>query len=164
MNDEPLTNYKIFSHYKIICRDKKIALLKKVVEERLRKPRLIASESCRWNEWIKVPANSEGILRARINFSRNLIGNVKELVYKEEEYFIEYKLNDGEIKKYRLVIDNAVCGVWVSPLFEKISNPFYGRQVQEIRLSYPADHLLTKEIKVGWESIEPMKEGLIHRE
>jgi hypothetical protein len=153
-NDEPLTIYEILNHYRLIHRDKKIALLERSITNRLKEPKLIASENGHWSEWIKVPPLKNGIIRARIDVSRRIIGSLKRLLYKEEEFFIEYKLDNGDVKKYRLTIDNAVSGVWISPLIVKISNPFWGLVVKEIRLSHSKSDFLERKIRIEWEFIE----------
>jgi hypothetical protein len=158
-NDEPMTIYEIFNHYKLTYRDKKIAILEKSSTSILREPKLIGSQESRWEEWVKVPPVRNGVVRARIDISRKFIGTLKRFFYKEEEFFIEYKLESGEIKKYRLVIDNAVSGVWVTPLIVRLSRPFGGARVQEIRLSHSRDDFLNREIRIGWELIEPLDDS-----
>jgi len=119
LNDEPLTIYQIINRYRLIYRGKNIVLFEKSFTHHLKEPRLIAYEKSQWGKWIKVPFIGHGITRARINVSRKFIGSLKRFLYKEEEFFIEYKLEDGDIKKYRLVIDNAVSGVWINPFIVK---------------------------------------------
>jgi hypothetical protein len=156
LNDEPLTIYAILNHYKLIHRDKQIALLERVFINRLKEPRLIGSKKGHWAEWIEVPPLRNGMIRARVDVSRKMIGSLKRLLYKEEEFFIEYRLENGDIKKYRLVIDNAVSGVWVNPLIVRISTPFQGLGVKEIRLSHSRSDFLKREIGIEWELIEPL--------
>jgi hypothetical protein len=159
LNGEPLTIYEIFNHYKVIYRDEKIALFERVRINNFKDPILIGDEKGFWNEWIKVPPMRNGIIRARIDVSRRIMGSLKRLVYKEEEFFIEYKLDNGDVKKYRLVIDNAVSGVWISPLIVKISNPFLGVEVEEIRLSHSKQNFMKEEIKIEWDYIEFQQKG-----
>lgn len=156
LNGEPLTIYEIFNHYRLIYRDKKIALFERVYINNFKDPILIGDEKGFWNEWIKVPPMRNGIIRARIDVSRRIVGSLKRLLYKEEEFFIEYKLDNGDVKKYRLAIDNAVSGVWISPLIVKISNPFWGLGVKEIKLLHSRSDFLKKEIRIEWEFIEPL--------
>jgi hypothetical protein len=159
LNDEPLTIYEIFNHYKLIYRDKKIALFERVHVNNLKEPISIGSEKGYWNEWIKVPSMGNGVVRAKLHVSRKIIGKIKRLIYKEEEFYIEYKLQHGEIKRYRLVIDNAVSGVWVSPLIARLSSPFWGLPVEEVRLSYSKHNFMKNEIKIEWEYVEFQQEG-----
>jgi hypothetical protein len=159
LNDEPLTVYEILNHYKLTYRDKKIAIFERSFTNRLKEPKLIASEESRWDEWVKVPSIKNGIVRARIDISRKFIGSLKRFIYKEEEFFIEYKLEIGEVKKYRLVIDNGISGVWITPLMVRLSCPFLGVRVQQIRFSHSRHDFLKKEIKIGWELIEPLDDS-----
>jgi hypothetical protein len=154
LNDEPLTIYEIFNHYKLIYRNKKVSLFERVHKNNFKEPKLICYEKGYWNEWVQVPFAGNGIIRARIDISRRIIGSLKRLIYKEEEFFIEYKLESGEVKKYRLVIDNAVSGVWINPLIIKLSTPLCGVKVQQIRLLHSQNDFLKKEITIGWELIE----------
>ncbi len=156
LNDEPLTVYEIFSHYKLIYRDKAIAIFEKSSANRLKEPKVIASEKSYWNEWVRVPPVENGIIRAKIDISRKFMGSLKRLIYKEEEFFIEYKLESGEIKKYRLVIDNGISGVWITPLIVRLSDPIGEVRVQQIRLSHSRHDFLNKEVNIEWELIEPV--------
>jgi hypothetical protein len=156
LNDEPVTVYEIFRHYKLIYRDKVVAIFEKSSADGLKEPKVIGSERSHWDEWVRVPSVENGIIRAKIDISRKFMGSLKRLMYKEEEFFIEYKLESGEIKKYRLVIDNGVSGVWITPLIVRLSNPFGGVRVQQIRLSHSRHDFLKEEINIGWELIEPL--------
>ena len=159
LNDEPLTIYEIFDHYKLILRDTKIALFERVQTNNFKKPVLMRNEKGYWDEWIKVPSVANGVIRARLHVSRKIIGKIKRLMYKEEEFFIEYRLGNGDIMKYRLVIDNAVSGVWVSPLIIRLSDPYGGVPVEEIRLSHSKHNFMKKEIEIEWEYIEFQQKG-----
>lgn len=156
LSDEPLTIFRILNRYKPVYRDQKIALFERVSDPLFKEPKLISRTKGRWEEWIKVPSTSNGILRAKIDFTRKFLGRLKRFLYKEEEFFISYKLENNEIKKYRLVADNAISGVWINPLIVKLSNPLYGLSVKEIMLSHSRHDFIKSGLTIDWQFIETL--------
>jgi hypothetical protein len=158
MNDEPLAIFEILGRYSILALDGKVVILKKNGQQGFMLPQNIGEHFSQWGQWIEVsrpPACA--VLRSHLDFSRTLVGKLKRAIYKEEEFYVEYKLENGNIQKHRLVIDNAISGVWVSPYIANIwKREMF--QVKEIRFSHSTADFLNDHLRLEWECIRG-KEG-----
>ena len=86
-----------------------------------------------WNKWIKIPTDSNNVIRIKALLKNNFIGSLRKAIYKDIIYFMDYKLSDNTEKTYRIVRENAINGLWVSPLIESINKGFAGKKVETIR-------------------------------
>jgi len=153
-SDEPMTIYKILDMYIPVLQDRKVTLLRKKEKASFEKPRIIQSSEYRWNEWIKVPVSKGDVIRARIRFSRTTYGKLKRFLSKEREVFIDYRLEGGRIARHRLVIDNAVSGVWMHPYIESVSRDlFNGIAVSQIKLSCAEESTFMLHFFIDWERL-----------
>jgi len=155
LNDEPLTIFQILNHYDVIHKNNKIALLERSLPDNLKEPKTIYTTDAKWNDWINVPFDGNGIVRANIRVKRKPLGSLKKLAYKEEETFITYRCQDLETRKFRLVLDNAISGVWINPLILKISKPLYGIKVKEILLTHSRYDFFDDWLEINWQIVEP---------
>ncbi len=158
LNDEPLAIFEILGRYSPLALDGKIVIMKKNGQQGFMLPQNVGEHFSQWGQWIEVPrAPACTALRSRLDFSRTLVGKLKRVIYKEEEFYVEYKLENGNIQKHRLVIDNAVSGVWVSPYVANIwKREMF--QVKEIRFSHSTADFLNDHLRLEWECIRD-KEG-----
>ena len=115
LNDEPKTIHKILDSYEPLFYEEKAVLLKRKEAPTFSRPNELPGEIHTFDKWIGVPILRNGVVKAKIEFRRALSGKIKRLLYKEKEVFIEYKLKGGSIIKHRLVVDNAISGIWVHP-------------------------------------------------
>ncbi len=153
LNDEPLTIFEILGRYSPVLLDGPIVVYKNNGFQKFDVPRLTGATRSRWGEWTSVPAHSCDALRGRLHVSRTLVGTLKRLIYKEEEFYIEYKLDDTSTRKHRLVIDNAKSGVWVTPYVQNIWTPAL-LPVKEIKVSHSLWDFLKPEVRWDWECIK----------
>jgi hypothetical protein len=156
LNDEPMTIISILNHYHIIYKNGKILLLAKNNHRPLSDGKTIGSCTALWDQWIKVPKNIEGILRAKIHFPGNLLRKLRTLVYKDIPFYIEYKLQSGDLCSYRIIPSTTPDGVWINPLIMHPSTGFIEPMVTEIRLFCPNKRLMQDGIEIEWELI-PVK-------
>jgi len=170
-NDEPKTIYEIINNYEPILFEEKAVLLKRKEIPTFCESVELHGEKCRWDEWINIPVPKNNVIRAKIEFARTLYGKIKRLLWKEKEVFIEYKFKKGKIKKHRLVVDNAISGVWIHPYITDVSsvlkdtvvmhemeedennNLFFGNTVIQIRLSYKDKNTFEPYFSIVWEEI-----------
>ncbi len=153
LNDEPLAIFEILGRYSPLALDGKVVIMKKNGQQGFMLPQIEGEQLSQWGKWIEVlrpPACAA--LRSRLDFSRTLVGKLKRAIYKEEEFYVEYKLENGNIQKHRFVIDNAVSGVWVSPYVANIWKREM-LQVKEIRFSHSAADFLNDDLRLEWECI-----------
>ena len=153
LNTEPLTVLSLLKNYTIIYNDSNFHLLKRIDNTNISNSNIVKSENAEFNNWITVPAII-GIIKAKIEFKRTLLGSLKTSFYKEEEYYIEYLLKSGLIKKHRFSFDNSASGLWISPYLNDINNELKGEEVSKIRFSHAdKDFLIHKSFIVNWELI-----------
>lgn len=153
LNDEPLTMFEILGRYSPLALDGKVVIMKNNGRQGFMPPQNVGVDSPQWGAWIKVPKLPDcAALRSRLGFSRTLAGKLKRAVYKEEEFYVEYKLENGSILKHRFVIDNAVSGIWASPYVTNIWKREMW-QVNEIRFSHSAADFLNDDLHIEWECV-----------
>ena len=154
LNDEPLAMLEILGRYSPLIMDGKVVVIKNNGKQGFAPPQNVGGDSSWWGAWIAVPKRPEcSVLRSRLSFSRTLAGKLKRAVYKEEEFYVEYKLENGNIQKHRFVIDNAPSGIWISPYIANIWKHDMW-PVNEVRFSHSAADFLDDALRLEWECIQ----------
>ena len=59
-----------------------------------------------------VPGCKHGFLSVNVFAKSNLLGTLKKIFYKYEEFFIDYELEDKTILSYRFIMASAQDGLW----------------------------------------------------
>jgi hypothetical protein len=118
LNDEPQTIIEILRNYKLVK-----AYNSFLVYEKRKKPinvtkNNIQNEEVTWNKWIEIPASDNNILRAKIDIKGNFKRNLKSFFYKDESFYVYYKLEDNTIVSKRIVPKNATDGLWINPYIQ----------------------------------------------
>lgn len=153
LNDEPETITAIFNYYKLIVRDEKLALFQKRRKPVFKEAIIIGRQKANWEEWIEVPRVKSGVIKVRIKFSRQLLGVVKKLIWKENYTYIEYEFEVKERQSrliYRLVVDNMPNGIWINPFLSFLSPEFQGEEVRQIRITHDQNDFFKKEVNLVW--------------
>lgn len=154
LSDEPHTIRQILSRYKIVQTSERVALWQRSDPLALREPTVIGAGRSAWSRWIETPRVSSGILRARLGITRTVLGRLKRFFYKEGEVYVEYRLDGGDIKKHRLILDNAASGVWISPYVTAIDAPIAGARTTAVRFSHSQDDFFTEDLSIEWEHFD----------
>ncbi len=153
LNDEPNALHELLNHYKIVYKNTTIILFERSATENLAQPQVLKTENTIWNQWIKVPQADDGILRAKMKCSGTLMRSLKSILFKDEEFYMDCKLSNGNVVEYRIIPSVAQNGLWVNPLLvkdlDKLNVPSY--QVDEIRFSCSDTKLMHNEINVEWD-------------
>ena len=100
-----------------------------------------------------VPEDSTAIVRIIAVITNNFYGKIRKALYKDILYFMDYKLENEQVKTYRIVRENAVNGLWVSPLVERISDDLKGKKVKSVRFRCSAQNLVADPISFQWQII-----------
>lgn len=153
LNDEPQTIYQIFRNYDIINKDRSMLVLERSDNINLKDPVILKTEQAVWNTWIKVPDVDDGILRARMLCRGNLLRIIRTFLYKDASFFIDYKLEDGRILKYRIVPETAKDGIWINPMLLNVSDEYIEPLVKEIMFSVTSEAIMRESIDIEWELI-----------
>jgi len=154
-NDEPLTIYSILNHYRQVFENSRFVLLQRSPKSQLDKPKIIKQESVGWNAWLAVPERSANdyILRAKAKIQRSWLQKLKSLFYKEFEVYVIYKFDDGRQAKHRIVVDNTVNGLWVSPFQKKLLKYDWDNHVTSIKFTHTDGDFFESPIEIAWEKI-----------
>ncbi|HVD98634.1 MAG TPA: hypothetical protein VNB90_10560 [Cytophagaceae bacterium] len=163
LNDEPRVIYAILNHYTLAEKNPQYLLFRKNNKEKLTPPTASHQQYSIWNEWIPLPPISDtSLLRMRFYHQKTFLGKLKNFLYKDEEYYIDYLFSQDSILTYRFIPSNAADGLWLHPF---ILNPYSKAPeapVQKIRFRHSASSILVEDaIGVQWESIDLVSsEGL----
>ena len=109
--------------------------------------------SAEWNTWIKLPLDTTGIIRIKTEIQNNLKGKLRKSLFKDCIYFMDYKFSDNTQKTCRIVRENAINGLWVSPFIERINNGLNGKRVESVRFHASKNELVTDSISFQWQII-----------
>jgi hypothetical protein len=156
LNDEPLTITQVLGRYDFVREDGNAVVFRRRDVPKFREPFVIGqTDTLTWNEGFRVPFKKGGILRARLQFTRTLLGRVRRAVYKESPIFVEYLLDSDEVVHTRLVIDNAVSGIWVNPFVVSLLRPNSAARVIAMRIMNPDAEkgAFSPQFSVQWELI-----------
>jgi hypothetical protein len=156
LNDEPEALMVLLCNYELAARQGGIfpaMIYQKRKDVLVSTSNVIHETKANWNEWIDVPMNSSGILKASVDMQRNLSGKLKSFFYKDEAVYVYYLLENGDIRMYRIVPKNASYGLWVNPL---IINPEKGRiepAVRKIMFRCSNTDMMKDEIDIRWNHV-----------
>jgi hypothetical protein len=156
LNDEPDALLAMLRHYELAAiqgGEFPVLVLKKRIYPLETETKVIAESSSTWNTWLEVPQNIPGILRASVDLSRNILGDLKNFLYKDEAVFVYYLLENGDIRIYRIVPKSASYGLWINPL---IMNPELGKKELAVRkIMFRCSNRTMMEDKIGvkWNQI-----------
>ncbi len=160
LNDEPFTIFSIFNRYKLVYTDSLYYLFQK--GSKINFPMIVEGSKVEsnWNTWISVPNDTNGILRIKLELAPNTFGKMRKMLYKDMLYFMDYKLEDGSIKTHRVVAENAINGLWVSPYLERLNAGLKGKKVVEVRFKSSKKELATSPLRIQWQIITLAKNQL----
>lgn len=120
MNSEPDTIFSIFNNYEYVVRDDQVTVFQRnnlpVFEE---KTELLNNVKISFNEWIDVPFQKEGLIRAHITYRKSKLDSILDKVYKDPIYYIDYMFNNGQVRRFRLSLRNS-HGIWMNPFLNSL--------------------------------------------
>tara|TARA_B110000285_G_C15125827_1_gene620188 strand:- start:427 stop:2268 length:1842 start_codon:yes stop_codon:yes gene_type:complete len=150
LNDEPQTMLEILKNYKYYSSEGKFLVLKKQDAVNY-KTALIEKDNTRLNEWTKVPQYSNSIIRVKTIFERTIIQRLKSFFYKDEQYWVYLKMDNGLIYKHRIVLKSAKNGIWINPYLYDVNQKY---EVKEIMFKASNGVILSDFIELEWEKID----------
>jgi hypothetical protein len=154
LNDEPLVIYNIFNHYLLEEKIDKFLLFKKDTIAHFENSILEEPKKMQFNEWIDIPKSDNEIVRLKVSSKNTLLGKIKKMLYKEEEYYVDYMLEDGNIHTYRYVPGTAVDGLWCSPFVRNPLSDIVEPDAKKIRLRNSSSRYISPNITVQFEKIK----------
>ena len=151
LNDEPQTIIQILKNYEQLYSDQKFLVLKRRNVPENVESKIIYEEETSWGEWILIPEKNEDILRAKLHFDKSFLQQIKSFLYKDEQFWVYFKLKNSQVHKYRIVPKNAQDGVWITPYIFDL-NKSYG--VEQVMFKCSNQRIIEDEIKVSWEEFD----------
>lgn len=153
LNEDPLTSGSILLNYHPVVFStgkNHIPLVLMKRNEELVEPTNVITQSGRlsFNQWYKVPTDSDGVTKLVPHFEFTLVGKIKNLLFRGGIVKIKYKLQSGEISEYRINIINSSSGIWIDPLLTKID--FSGDGVDSIMLVNDEAWYIQPEFAADW--------------
>lgn len=117
--DEPKTFRTILSNYDVIENDTNFMLLGRRDQTEVPKYNVISLGNLRPSIRKiaqKDKLNSEGLLFASFNVDIGILDVLETNLVRGDTYFLTVKTTNGQIQKYRLLIENTSQGILISPL------------------------------------------------
>lgn len=143
--------YEFMNSFSPIYSEEKVVLFERNIKPNFKQEKEIKEENFIWNKWQDVPIVENGILKAKININPSLLGILKSIAYKPNPIFIEYKLNDKEIKQYKLTSDIFSIGAWINPYIYDVKDNLKCKRTIQIRfVSENSEKWFKGGIKIKW--------------
>jgi len=138
-NAEPLTARAILKNYLPLLHRPTYSIFKKRPTAALKPLDTILKQKVTWNQWVSIPPSAQPLWVAG-TVKHSWRGAVKATLIKSAGTFIEYRLKNGLVRRYRLNPDNLVNGYLAQPLRDPLNYQSY--EVEAIRLQTinPSDY------------------------
>lgn len=154
LNDEPQTMIELIRNYSRIYYDENFLVFQKRVQPLVVNSLLTKTQSSGWNEWIAVPNYPNQLIRLKLHLDRSLFGKAKSFLYKDELYYIYLKTKSGSILKYRIVPQNAVDGIWISPFYTSAGNYSPSETITETLVTCSSKKMVKGLFHYEWEHFD----------
>ena len=154
LNDEPLIIQNILNHYLLEEKTDQFLLLKKDTKAHFENPIREEPKKIKFNEWIDIPKSDNEIVRLKVSSKNTLLGKVKKMLYKEEEYYVDYMLEDGNIHTYRYIPGTAVDGLWCSPFVRNPLSDIVEPDAIKVRLRNSSSRYISPNVTIQFEKIK----------
>lgn len=150
LNDEPQTMKEILANYEFVRQVQSYYLYKKRENKLNFKVSNGEEKEANLGKWYPVQTRQGSLSRLRLYLDRSFNQRLKSLLYKDEMYWINLKLTDNRILRYRIVPKNAVNGLWINPLVQEGSHL---ANVQFFMIEASNPQILNRVFDYSWEHI-----------
>jgi len=156
LNDEPQTLLRILCNYSFYYADAKFLVLKKRLTNLGAAASCLRTDEGTWGQWLDVPFNQQGLLRAKFSCGKSFLQRLKSFLYKDEECLVFLKLSDGRIMHYKIVPENAADGIWINPFIISLQETGL---VKQVMFDCSNRKIMLSEFRVVWENFDFGKPG-----
>lgn len=125
--DEPLTLRALMCNYQVTGFDGNFMVLKRVGDH-CGPPTVVQDFDSTFGDTIRVPLNQSGYMFVQVHLQYNLIGDLRNLVYKAPPVYVQLSFADGSTGTYRFEFGNAMDGLVVSA----VPNDLFGGEIKQI--------------------------------
>lgn len=105
------------------------------------------------SEWIPLP-QTPAILGCAIHYDFNMLRGLKKTVYRDDEFFIEYKTASNIKIKKRIWPGDAKDFIWLNPFISSISDSLAYKDIREIRFSNTNPAIHSGNIKLQFKTLQ----------
>lgn len=120
LNDEPNTIISLMQHYSLWYKQAPFLVFQKCKNYKPLNVTSLQVNSVKWDEWVEVPAFTGDLLRLKLNIPSSFLRSLKSFLYKDEQFYLLYRFDNGWVFPYRIVPKNAVDGLWISPYIHHV--------------------------------------------
>lgn len=135
MNNEFYSICAIISNYHVIKKLKNELILKrndtplKVWVKDITEKQEIKSD-----EWIKLPENNNS-MGCSVAYDFNVLRGIKKQIYRDDEFFIEYRTASKQKFKRRIWPNDAKNFIWLNPFINSVSDSTGFKDITEVRFT-----------------------------
>jgi len=134
-NNEFYSIISIFSNYRVVLKEDRALLLKrKETPNKLWVKDISEKQEVNSGEWIQLPAN-ENVLGCSITYDFNMLRGLKKQIYRDDEFFIEYRTATKQKFKKRIWPNDAKDFIWLNPYIYSIKDSTGFKEVTEVRFT-----------------------------
>lgn len=151
LNDEPQTLIELIRNYERIYSDENFLVYRKRRQALEINSTITQTQTSNWSEWIVVPDSASHFTRMKLPLDRSLSGKIKSFLYKDELYYTYFKTQDGSTLKYRIVPQNAVDGIWISPFYTSAGNHSPSERIAEVLVTCSDKNMVKDSFSLEWE-------------
>lgn len=157
LNEDPLTTMAILKNYKPVhvisdLNHKPMMLMKKIINAQNVNIKKTDEVDARFGKWIKIPLTDNAVVKLKPQFRVTILAKFQNFFFHGSVIYVNYRLSNGEIKRYRLNIINAQSGVWASPLLDAL--PLQGQHVLEVMIETTDKHYFEPQFKAHFETYQ----------
>lgn len=138
-NAEPLTARAILKNYQPLQHRPAYSIFKKRSPTASKPLDTIGYQKVPWNQWVNIPPSAQSLWVAG-TVKHSWEGAVKATLIKSAGTFIEYKLKNGPVRRYRLNPDNLVNGYLAQPLRDPLNHQNYKVEAIRLQTINPSDY------------------------
>lgn len=138
-NCEPRAARSLLLNYRPDIRSANYIIYKKRDAGKISPSQTIAKSTVKWNQWIAVPAHDQS-LWMKGSIGKSWKGHLKSALLKSAGVFVEYRLINGLVRRYRVNPANLKNGYLASPLHNPLSGEAYNVEAIRFQSIHPADY------------------------
>ena len=163
LSEDPLTSSSILLNYHVVDkatgRHGVVILLERNQNTTTYLSTNIKKHNMEFNKWYDVPTVNSGVVKLVPNLKLTLFARVKNLLFRGDILYINYKLaSGGEIKRRQNIL-NSQNGIWVSPFF--LSFNFVDEQVVAVKLETDTKYYFKPKMTADWINVPINIQGLV---
>lgn len=154
MNNESHSIRAIMENYKVSrLVNNALLLQKRSVPLKIKEEDLGKETEIKSGEWIQLPA-TDAILACSINYDFNMLRGLKKLVYRDDEFFIEYRTATNFKVKKRFWPGDAKDLLWLDPYITNINDSLGYKAITQVRFLNTNKVIHSGKLKIRFKTLK----------